>query len=92
MFARSSLEVVLAQVVSVEQDSPFVRIVEPREKLHECRLAGAVLPDEREHLTGAEGEVEVAHRPSLGAGVNEADVLETKTLADRDGKRSRIRR
>ena len=46
-------EVVLAQIVAVEQDAALVRIVEAREQLHERRLAGAVLADQRKHLAGA---------------------------------------
>ena len=67
MLARSACEVVLAQVVAVEQDAALVGIVEPREQLHERRLARAVLADERQHLARVQGEAQVAHRPALGA-------------------------
>ena len=67
MLARSASEVVLAQVVAVEQDPPLVGVVEPRQELHERRLAGAVLAHEGQHLARVQGEAQVAHRPALGA-------------------------
>ena len=79
MFGAQREQVVLAQVVTVEQDAAFVRIVEAREQLHERRLAGAVLADQREHLAGMQREVQVAHRPALGARIAEADILEDET-------------
>ena len=92
MLPRSVLEVVVAQVAAVEQDAAFVGIVEPREQLDERGLAGAVLADQRQHLAGLQREVEVAHRPALGAGIAEADVLEHEALADRLRERQRVRR
>ena len=80
MLARSVDEVVFAQVVAVEQDAAFVRIVEAREQLDQRRLAGAVLADQREHFAGVQREAQVAHRPALGAGIAEADVLEDEAL------------
>ena len=85
-------EVVVAQVVSVEQDAAFVRVVETRQQLDQRRLAGAVLADQRQHFAGVQREVQVAHRPALGARIAKADVLEREALADRHGKRQRIRR
>ena len=90
MLPRSCVEVVVAQVVAVEQDAAFVRVVEPGQQLHQGGLAGAVLADQRHHLAGLEREVEMAHRPALGAGIDEADILEDEALADRPGKRPRI--
>ncbi len=60
-------EVVLAQVVAVEQDAALVGVVEAREQLHERRLAGAVLADQRERLARAQLERQPAHRPALRA-------------------------
>ena len=77
------IEIVFAQVVAIEQDAAFVRIVEAGEKLHERRLAGAVLADQREHLAGVQREAEMAYRPSLGAGIAKSDVLEYKAPPDR---------
>ena len=85
-------QVVLAQVVAVEQDAALVGVVEPREQLDERGLAGAVLADERQHLAGVQRERQVAHRPALGAGIAEADVLEGEAFADRRRERPRIRR
>ena len=76
--------------MAIEQDATFVGIVEAGEKLHERRLAGAVLADQREHFAGLQREAEMAHRPSLGAGIPEADILEHETLPDRARKRTRI--
>ena len=45
------------------QDLALVGLVEPRENLHQRRLAGAVLADERVHLPGAQGEVDALQRP-----------------------------
>ena len=81
--AAQRVEIVFAQVVAIEQDAAFVRIVEPGQKLHQRGLAGAVLADQREHLAGAQREAEMAHRPSLGAGIAEPDVFEHEARADR---------
>lgn len=45
------------------QDLALVGLVEPREDLHQRRLAGAVLADERVHLPGAQGEVDALQCP-----------------------------
>ena len=73
-------QVVLAQIVPVEQDAAFVRIVEPRQQLDQRGLAGAVLAHQREDLAGVQLERQSAHRPALGAGVAESHVLEREAL------------
>ena len=80
--AAQRIEIVVAQVVAVEQDAAFVGIVEAGEQLHQRRLAGAVLAHQRQHLAGIQREAEIADRPSLGAGIPEADILEDEPLAD----------
>ena len=44
---------------AVEQDPPLVRRVEPVEDVHQRRLAGAVLPEERVHFARQQIEVDV---------------------------------
>ena len=78
--AAQRVEVVVAQVVAVEQDAALVGVVEPRQQLHQRGLAGAVLADQRHHLARLQGEAEMAHRPALGAGIDEADILEHEAL------------
>ncbi len=85
-------QVVFAQVVPVEQDAALVRIVEAREQLDQRGLAGAVLADQREDFSGVQLEGQIAHRPALGAGIAEADVLEREAALDRHRERPRIRR
>ena len=74
------LEIVFAQIMAIEQDAAFVRVVEPRQQLDQCRLAGAVLADEREHFAGLQRERKLAHGPALGARITETDVLEHESL------------
>ena len=83
-------EIVFAQVMAIEQDAAFVRVVEAREQFHQRRLAGAVLADQCQHFAGVERERKLAHGPMLGAGITEADVLENESLADRPRKRARV--
>ena len=83
------LEVVVAQIVAVQHHVALVGIVEAREQLDQRGLAGAVLAHQRQHFAGAQREVEVAHRPALGARVAEADVVEGEALADRLRERQR---
>ena len=64
MFARSVVQVVLAQVVPVEQDASLVRVVQPRQQLDERRLARAVLADQREHLARVQREATDAAPPT----------------------------
>ena len=82
--AAQRVEIVFAQVVAIEQDAAFDRIVEPGEKLHQGGLAGAVLADQCEHLAGVKRKAEMAHRPSLGAGIAEPDVLEIEAVHESD--------
>ena len=83
-------EIVLAQIVAIEQDATFVGIVQAGEELHERRLAGAVLTNQGDNLAGMQREAEMAYRPSLGAGIPEADVLEYEAPLDWARKRTRI--
>ena len=64
MLAAQLLEVVVAQVVAVEQDAAFVRVVQAREQLHQRGLAGAVLADQRQHLAGMQREATGGAPPS----------------------------
>ena len=74
-------EVVLAQVVAVEQDAALVGVVEAREQLHERRLAGAVLADQRQHFARAQRRSSGARTAQRSApGIAEADVLEREAL------------
>ena len=52
--------------LAVDQDLALVRAVEPVEDVHERRLAGAVLAEERVHLAAAEVEVDVVVREDPG--------------------------
>ena len=56
-------------------------------------LPGAVGPDQRRHLAGADGEGDPGERGALGVGVAEVDALEADALAHgpRDGRRLRRR-
>ena len=84
--AAQFVEPVVAQVASVEQDAALVGVVEPRQQLHQRGLARAVLADQRHHLAGLQGEGKMAHRPTLGAVIDEADILEHEAVANRPGK------
>src|SRR2546423_2273493 len=48
LFPYTTLFRSLPQVHTVEQDATLVRIVQPREQLHERRLPRPVLPDQRD--------------------------------------------
>jgi len=75
--------------MTILQDAAFVRVVEAGEKLNQGRLAGAVFADQRDDFTCVQREAEMAHSPSLGAGIDEAHILEHESLTDRLGERTR---
>ena len=90
--AAQIIEPVVAQVVAVEQDAALVGVVEAGQQLHQRGLARTVLADQRHHLAGLQGEGEMAYRPALGAGIDEAHILEHEAFADRPGERQGIGR
>ena len=49
-------------VLAEEHDRPGRRLVDAGEHVEERRLAGAVRPDQRDHLAARHGEVDVVHR------------------------------
>ena len=55
------MEVVLAQVVAIEQDPTFVRIVETSEKFHQRGLSCIILFDQCEDFAGVQREAKMAH-------------------------------
>ena len=55
----------VAQVVAVDADRALGRVVEARQQLHERRLAGARVADERDGLAGGDAEVDAVQH--LGA-------------------------
>ena len=71
-------QIELAQVDAVDFDRAVLRVVQPAQQLGQRRLAGAVLPDDRQRRTGGNREVEaVEHRGAAGIGkrhVAEADL------------------
>ena len=69
------------EVDAVDQDAALVGIVEPGQQLDDGGLAGAVLADQRQRLAGLQREVQAAHRPALGVGIAEADILEDDALS-----------
>ena len=60
----------------VEQDLALVGLVEPVEDVHQRRLAGAVLAEERVHLALAQVEVDVVVREDAGEALRDAAELE----------------
>src|SRR5437773_1071617 len=85
--AGQVLKVVLAQVSTVEQNRPLCRIVEPRQKLDDGRLALAVLANQRNPPARLEPKVEVVEHPPGTAGIREGDVSKLESLPD--GSRGR---
>ena len=61
---------------AVEQDLPVVRPVEAVEDVHERRLAGAVLAEERVHLAPAQVEIDPVVRENTGEALRDAAQLE----------------
>ena len=88
--AAQVLDVVFAEVMTVEQYTALVRVVQAGQQLHQRGLARAVLADQRHDLPRPEREAQMAHRPVRGAGIDETDILEDETLAQRPGQRSRV--
>ena len=70
--------------------APGADVVEPRQQVHERRLAGAAAPDDGHHLTGADGERHVVQNPARPLVVAEAHVAELDLLAERRQRRPRL--
>ena len=57
----------VADVAAVDRDAAFGRVVEARDQVDQRRLAGAARPDQRDHLAGPGGQIDLAqHRARLG--------------------------
>src|SRR2546430_14805741 len=61
---------------AIEQDAPFVGVVQPRQQLHQRRLPRPILAHQCDALAWLEQEPEMAHGPAVRPGVAEADALE----------------
>ena len=92
IWARRSSTAKSLRSMPSTSDAALVGIVEPGQQLDDGGLAGAVLADQRQRLAGLQREVQVAHRPALGVGIAEADILEDDALADRLRERLRVGR
>jgi hypothetical protein len=71
-----------------EEDLALVRLVHAVEGLHERRLAGAVLADERVDLAGADDEVDVGVRHHAGEPLGDAAQLDRRRAAVPHGPRA----
>ena len=69
------------QRLAVHADLALVRVVEPVEDVHERRLAGAVLAEERVHLALRELEVDVVVRDDAREPLRDAAELEEGGIA-----------
>src|SRR5690606_15284845 len=78
-------QVVPAQVHAVEQHLPLCRVVQPREKLDQRRLACSVQTDQRDALARANVEVDIAQHIDVRTGIAERDMLKLDTLAKGGG-------
>jgi hypothetical protein len=65
---------------AVQQDAPAGRLVEARHQLDERRLAGAVLPHQRQRGAAPHRERHALQHVALGERVAEADVLEVDPI------------
>src|SRR5260370_767001 len=82
-------EVVRTEVHAVEQQAALIRVVQPRQQLHQCGLPRPVLPYQRDALVRLEREAQVTHRPAIRARIPEPDVLELEAPPDRHRRRLR---
>src|SRR2546425_11838683 len=80
--AAQAVQIVLAQVHAIEQDAPFVGVVQPRQQLHQRRLPRPILAHQCDALARLEQEPEMAHGPAVRPGVAEADALELEPTPD----------
>jgi hypothetical protein len=58
--------------LATEEELALVGLVDAGQQLHQRRLAGAVLADQREHLAGAQVEVHVLERLDAGEALGDA--------------------
>ena len=66
--------------LAVDQDLALVGVVEPVEDVHQRRLAGAVLAEQRVHLALAQVEVDVVVRDDAGEALRDPTKLENGPL------------
>ena len=72
----------VAQVVPVDRDPPFGRVVEAGDQLRDRRLAGAGVADERDRRAGRHVELDPVQHLRERRAVAEADVLEVDVPVD----------
>src|SRR5687768_5782875 len=84
-------EVVIAEVDSVEQNSSLGRLVQTRHQLCDSGFSRAVLPNECDALARPQRNIQLAHRPSVAAGIAKADILENEAVPHRVRNRQRVR-
>ena len=65
-----------AHGLAVDQDLALVRVVEPVQDVHQRRLAGAVLAEQRVHLAAPEIEVDVVVGDDAGKALGDPAKLE----------------
>ena len=71
-----------AHGLPVDQDLALVRVVEPVQDVHQRRLAGAVLPEQRVHLAAPEVEVDVVVGDDAWKALGDPPKLEDGRLDD----------
>src|SRR5262249_24293500 len=81
----------VAYVDAVDPHAARGRVVQARDQVAEGRLAGVGLAHDRQAAAGRNGDVDAAQRVPLGAGVAEADVVQSHVAADLAGPRGPLR-
>ena len=84
-------KVIVTQVLPVEQDPSFARIIQPGQQFNEGRFACTVFSHQCQFFPRTELKGNITQNPVFTVRVMKTDVFENKTFPDRFGKSDRVR-
>ncbi len=81
---RNFLERQVTHINSIDFDAARLRIIEPAEELEQSAFAGAVRADDRDHLAGRDGQIEIPQRRPVVARIAECNLGESESPSAHD--------
>ena len=83
-------KVIVTQVLPVEQDPSFARIIQPGQQFNEGRFARAVFSHQCQFFPRTELKGNLTQNPVFTVRVMKTDVFENKTFPNRFGEGNRV--
>ena len=89
-FAAQGIDVVLAEIDSVQQNFAARRLIQARNQLHQGALALAVFAHYGDTFSSSDPQIDVLENQTVRPRVGEGDFAELKAVTNRTGRRYRI--